>query len=72
MFGGRGTDGAVSNELLVFRLTEDRNSGRANFKIEKPELSGKAPPARYMHTIDYVSSIGLVAIYGGRDDTRIK
>ena len=72
MFGGRGTDGAASNDLLVLRLTEDRNSGRAKFKIEKPSLKGKPPPCRYMHTIDYVSQIGLVAIYGGRDDARTK
>ena len=27
------------------------------------------PPARYMHTIDYVPRLSLCTIYGGRDDS---
>ena len=69
MFGGRLADGEASDQLLVLRLHEDRNTGRAKFKIDKPKMTGRSPPARYMHSIDYIARLGLVAIYGGRDDT---
>ena len=26
------------------------------------------PPARYMHTMDYVMKLGFIVIYGGRND----
>ena len=69
MFGGRLASGEATDQLLVLRVGEDRNTGRAQFKIVKPATKGSPPPARYMHSIDYVPKLGLVAIHGGRNDS---
>ena len=31
-------------------------------------MKGQAPPARHSHTMDYISKLAMVAIYGGRND----
>ena len=31
-------------------------------------MSGQAPPARHSHTLNYVPKLGIVVIYGGRND----
>ena len=68
MFGGRLAKGEATDKLLVLKVMEDRNTGRAKFKIDQPQTVGASPPARYMHSIDYMPRMGLVAIYGGRND----
>jgi hypothetical protein len=71
MFGGRLKDGSASNKLLVIKVAVDPYNFRAAFTIIKPKLSGRAPPPRYSHSIDFVSKLGIVVIYGGRNDSQV-
>ena len=68
MFGGRRENNEASNDLLIFQVREDYGLERAAFTVVKPETSGRPPPARYMHTMDYVAASNIVVVYGGRND----
>ena len=68
MFGGRRENNEASDDLLIFQVREDYGLERAAFTVVKPETSGKPPPARYMHTMDYVAASNIVVVYGGRND----
>lgn len=71
MFGGRLADGSASNNLLIFKVHEDKYTGKAAFTIIKPKTKGQPPPPRYSHTIDFVPKLGIVVIAGGRNDDNI-
>jgi len=68
MFGGRRENNEASDDLLIFQVREDYGLERAAFTVIKPETLGKPPPARYMHTMDYVAASNIVVVYGGRND----
>lgn len=72
MFGGLHENGRVTDKLLIFLPGVQKISGRAQFKLIEPETMGKSPPARYMHSINYMPKLSLVIIHGGRDDTKIR
>ena len=38
------------------------------FRIIRPKTLGTPPGPRYMHTVDYIADIGVVVVYGGRND----
>ena len=68
MFGGRKPSGKASNDLYVVSVGKDKSTGRARFKVQRPETLGRKPPARYSHTADYLPKLSVVVIYGGRND----
>mmetsp|Transcript_18274 Transcript_18274/g.28091 ORF Transcript_18274/g.28091 Transcript_18274/m.28091 type:complete len:93 (-) Transcript_18274:158-436(-) len=68
MFGGRYADNQASDTLLIFKVFSDKKHSRPVFKIIKPKTLGAGPAPRYMHTIDFVPQLGIVTIFGGRND----
>ena len=68
MFGGKDAYGQPSDKLVVFKVSQDPKTLKAMFKIVEPTSQGKSPAARFSHTINYMQSTGMVAIYGGRND----
>lgn len=72
MFGGRDEHGRALNSLYVFSVAQQPGnnsvSGSAVFSVTQPQMSGQAPPARHSHTLNYVPKLGIVVIYGGRND----
>ena len=69
MFGGKNERGETLNTLHVIDVKENSHSGLAEFSIFKPKMKGRPPPARHSHSVDYVPRLGIVVIYGGRDDS---
>ena len=69
MFGGKNERGETLDSLYVISVKESAQGGMAEFSIFKPKMKGKVPPARHSHTVDYVPRLGIVVIYGGRDDS---
>jgi hypothetical protein len=69
MFGGKNEHGETLDSLYVIDVKENRQNGHVEFSIFKPKMKGKVPPARHGHTLDYVPRLGIVVIYGGRDDS---
>lgn len=72
LFGGKHADGSTLDTLLVIQVEQDDFSGRARFSIVKPEVQGKRPDPRFMHSFDYIPEMSAIAIYGGRNDTNFK
>ena len=70
MFGGRDEHGQALNSLYVFSVAQQPVSGSAVFTVTQPKMRGQAPPARHGHTLNYVPKLGIVVIYGGRNDAR--
>jgi hypothetical protein len=68
MFGGKNEQGESLNTLYVIDVKENIKHRNVEFSIFKPKMKGKAPPPRHSHTIDYVPRLGIVVIYGGRED----
>ena len=68
MFGGRDEHGIAHNSLYIFSVAQEAFSGNAIFTITQPQMKGQAPPARHSHTMNYISKLGFVVIYGGRND----
>ena len=68
VFGGRRPNNEASNRLLIIKVQKDKKEDRPLFSIVKPKTIGATPPPRYMHTLDYAAKLGLVVIYGGRND----
>ena len=68
MFGGRDQDSRATNDLTIFTLKDEP---RFAFKAFKPETIGRSPPARYMHSMDFIPKICMVAIFGGRNDNSV-
>ena len=68
MFGGRTQFGEALAQLLIIQVSQDQKTNKAKFKVITAQTTGRQPPARYSHSINYLSKLSLVAIYGGRDD----
>lgn len=69
MFGGRDSNSKATNDLTIFTLKDEQ---RFTFKALKPETIGRSPPPRYMHSMDFIPKICMVAIFGGRDDNSMR
>lgn len=42
---------------------------KTTHKWIKPEVKGKQPVARYMHSMNYYKDSNVIIIFGGRNDT---
>lgn len=72
MFGGLQDKGFISNELSIIQVKHDKINDGAIFTIIQPDTKGQQPQARFMHSINCVSNLSFVVIYGGRNDFNIK
>ena len=72
LFGGKGTGSEPASTLLIIQVDRDEGQERAAFNVIQPELAGKPPGARYMHGMDFIPELGVVCIFGGRNDQQPK
>lgn len=62
VFGGKNTDGEALNSLKILTLTKTG----AIWKY--PSVKGKFPAPRYGHSMLVYDTLGLIIVYGGRND----
>ena len=69
MFGGRLENNEATNQLLIIKVAKDyKDSRKPSFRIFEPKVLGKPPTERYMHTMNYMTQLNVITIYGGRND----
>ena len=65
-FGGKYRNGKMCDKLRILKMGKKVN------KWVVPSTIGNAPEARYGHCMEYFSDIGILVIYGGRNDDLYK
>jgi Rab9 effector protein with kelch motifs len=63
IFGGRSSNGEAIGDLKVIKL------GVKPLQVKTIETKGLGPSGRYMHSINYLESLNICVVYGGRDDS---
>ena len=53
---------------MIIKIQVNKKDIRPSFRIFRPKTTGPTPPARYMHTFDFMPKIGAAVLYGGRND----
>ena len=58
--------------MTIFKPELEKKNGSSStilkFRVIRPKTVGAPPAARYMHSVDYIPDLGIVVVYGGRND----
>jgi hypothetical protein len=66
IFGGRDSQGTCYNSVHIIHLNSRPYSSSV------PLTSGEPPEPRFQHTMTYFPELCMIAVYGGRQDSRSK
>lgn len=69
LFGGRNSKKEATNDLYIIGVKIDpMYKIRAIFVVTLADTVGMKPPPRHSHTMNFMPKLGVVVIYGGRND----
>ena len=54
--------------MTIFKPELEKKNNVLKFRVIRPKTLGVSPAARYMHSLDYIADLGIVVVYGGRND----